>query len=294
MKKTQMICCTIWLLIAVAAAATEGPSVDGVFGFAPLDEGAAVAVWVPLETEESISGVRWYNNDGTVAFPELLAVAGDAEHPSVMDDAVVVASNVSGSTLGWSGVDFEPALASATPGLYVIFRLPAGAGFAGEGSGAGLGYQVGTGETRCWVSTVAGKWNPLSPDYQMAVEPVMNNDKSGGVLVLGAGGAEPEPAIRQDETPAPVLASLDAMPNPFNPQTEIRFSLPASGDVTLSIFDVRGRAVRTLVSGSLAAGEHSVIWNGRDASGRVQASGVYLALLDAGAIRLTQRLTLVQ
>lgn len=290
MKTTQTIC-AMWLLLLAAVAMADEPAVSGVFGLAPLDEGAALAVWVPLETEESISGVRWYNNDGETVFPAILAVAGEPGCPALLDEAVVVAEDISGETLAWSEASFAPAVASATPGLYLIFRLPAGGDFAAEGSGAGLGYQAGDGEIRSWVSTVPGKWSPLSADYQMAVEAVIGGDKSGSVLVLGGKGES-----ETDEAPSaePMVAGLTAAPNPFNPQTEIQFTLPQGGEVRLVIFDVRGRAVRTLVSRSLEAGVHAVTWNGRSDAGRAQASGVYLALLEAGPVRMTQRLTLVQ
>ncbi len=283
--------CLIWLLLlAAAAVASDGP-VTGVFGLAPVPEGTALAVWVPLETAESISGVAWYNNDGGTVFPELLAVAGAANEPAALAEAVVVGEDVTGATLGWSEWTFNQPLASATPGLFLVFRLAAGDAFEAEGEGAGVGYQVGDGELRCWVCTEAGDWNPLSPEYQMAVNPVMNTDKSGDVLVLGG---ENRPAAEEPDLASPLVAGMTAAPNPFNPQTEIRFTLPAGGDVKLTIFDVRGRAVRTLVSGTLAAGAHAIVWNGRNDAGRAQASGVYLALLEAGPVRLTQRLTLVQ
>jgi hypothetical protein len=293
MKTSVMICCTAWLLLLAAVAMADEPAVSGVFGLAPLDEGAALAVWVPLDTEESITGVRWYNNDGETVFPEILAVAGDPGEPSVLDDAVVVAEAVSGGSLAWSEASFAPAVASATPGLYLIFRLPLGGDFECEGSGAGLGYEVGDGQIRSWISTVPGKWSPLSADYQMAVEAVIGGDKSGGVLVLGGKG---RPEAEEHDAPGalPAVATLRAAPNPFNPQTEIQFTLPRAEEVRLVIFDVRGRTVRTLVSGSLEAGAHAVAWNGRSDAGRAQPSGVYLALLEAGPIRMTQRLTLVQ
>jgi hypothetical protein len=70
-----------------------------------------------------------------------------------------------------------------------------------------------------------------------------------------------------------------ASPNPFNPATEISFTLPAESHVRLEIFDLRGRAVAQLVDGALAAGPHTVRWDGRDASGRALGSGVFLARL---------------
>ena len=283
--------CVIWLLLLAAAAmAADGP-VTGVFGLAPVPEGTALALWVPLETEESISGVTWYNNDGGTVFPELLAVAGAANEPAALADAVLVGEQVTGATLGWSEWTFTRPLASATPGLFLVFRLAAGDAFVAEGEGAGVGYQLGDGASRCWVCTEDGDWNPLSPEYQMAVSPVMNTDKSGDVLVLGGEG---RPAADGPDLATPLVAGMTAVPNPFNPQTEIRFTLPAGGEVKLTVFDVRGRAVRTLVSGTLAAGPHAVAWNGRSDAGRAQPSGVYLALLEAGPVRLTQRLTLVQ
>jgi hypothetical protein len=65
-------------------------------------------------------------------------------------------------------------------------------------------------------------------------------------------------------------------PNPFNPMTNIAFSLPRSQSVKLAIYDVAGRHIRTLVSDNLAAGEHTVTWNGMDDSGASVPSGTYV------------------
>jgi hypothetical protein len=73
---------------------------------------------------------------------------------------------------------------------------------------------------------------------------------------------------------------FSASPNPFNPSTEILFSLDREGPATLAIYDVSGRCVRTLVAGSLACGVHAMTWDGRDDLGVPAGSGVY-------AVRLT-------
>ncbi len=83
-------------------------------------------------------------------------------------------------------------------------------------------------------------------------------------------------------------------PNPFNPSTTIAFSLPESAPVTLAIYDVNGRMVRTLVSGERAAGMHEVVWNGMDDNGRAVASGVYVYRLAAGNDVSTRRLALIR
>ncbi len=71
-------------------------------------------------------------------------------------------------------------------------------------------------------------------------------------------------------------------PNPFNPSTTIRFTLAAAGDVELSVFDVSGRLVRTLVQDELGPGAHAAVWNGQAQDGRPAASGTYLYRLRTG------------
>jgi hypothetical protein len=93
----------------------------------------------------------------------------------------------------------------------------------------------------------------------------------------------------------PRVALSGAVPNPFNPSTEIRFTLPRETAVTLRILDARGRRVATpLDAEPRKAGVHAVPWDGRDAHGVAQASGVYWAELIAGAERATSRLVLVR
>lgn len=65
-------------------------------------------------------------------------------------------------------------------------------------------------------------------------------------------------------------------PNPFNPSTTIRFGLPRTAEVTLSIHDLRGRLIRQLHAGELAAGWHERVWNGEDAFGKPVAASMYI------------------
>lgn len=77
-----------------------------------------------------------------------------------------------------------------------------------------------------------------------------------------------------------VLALHANVPNPFNPATRIAIDLPSDGRTRLSIFDVRGRLVRSLVAGRLPAGRHEVGWNGTGENGQRVASGLYLYRLE--------------
>jgi hypothetical protein len=109
---------------------------------------------------------------------------------------------------------------------------------------------------------------------------------------------EPDPTAVSsgDPLPAPPVAlRLDpASPNPFNPRTVLRYELPHAGAVHLAVVDLRGRHVRTLVSGYQAAGRHRIGWDGLDDAGRPVASGTYVVRLDDGRERQARKLTLAR
>jgi hypothetical protein len=83
-------------------------------------------------------------------------------------------------------------------------------------------------------------------------------------------------------------------PNPFNPSTTIKFSLPSDQMVELSIIAVDGSRVATLLHESLPAGTHQVIWDGRNEKGVQVASGTYFYQIKAGGHSATKRMMLVK
>jgi len=96
---------------------------------------------------------------------------------------------------------------------------------------------------------------------------------------------------------APVVPALDlhgAAPNPFNPRTHVRFTLGTAAPVVLEIHDARGRRVRTLRPGNLAAGPHALLFDGTGDRGAALPSGVYLYRLRAGETAATGRMQLVR
>jgi hypothetical protein len=97
-----------------------------------------------------------------------------------------------------------------------------------------------------------------------------------------------------DDTPAVSIARVAAHPNPFNPQTTVAFSNPRAGHVALAIYDLQGRHVRTLVNATLAAGDHTEVWDGRADDGQNCGSGVYFARLLAADAAVTTKLMLVK
>lgn len=83
-------------------------------------------------------------------------------------------------------------------------------------------------------------------------------------------------------------------PNPFNPQTFFKIEIPKDIFISLRVFDIRGRKVRTLVSSVQPAGEYIVPWDGRDDAGNQLTSGIYYCRMQAGLFSDVKRLILLR
>jgi hypothetical protein len=94
--------------------------------------------------------------------------------------------------------------------------------------------------------------------------------------------------------PAFATRLLAPHPNPFNPKVTLPFTLAMPGRVRLEVIDLAGRRIATLADGHFEAGEQSLTWNGRDATGKPQASGVYFVRFAATGYTETKRLVLLR
>ena len=99
--------------------------------------------------------------------------------------------------------------------------------------------------------------------------------------------------VENDEVSDKVRLSQN-YPNPFNPITSIRFSLARKGHVNLSIYDVGGRKIKTLLDRRLEKGSHAVNWDGRNERGRRVASGVYFYRLEANEKTISRKMVLLK
>ena len=82
-------------------------------------------------------------------------------------------------------------------------------------------------------------------------------------------------------------------PNPFDGSTTIRFDLPVKTPVTLEIFDVQGRRVRTLANATFDPGFHAIEWDHRDDRGNVLRAGMFMYRIQAGSNESQRKMTLV-
>jgi hypothetical protein len=97
------------------------------------------------------------------------------------------------------------------------------------------------------------------------------------------------------ELPSPGWGLAQNVPNPFNPATTIRFDVaPGGARVTLRVFDVEGRLVRTLLDGFEVEGERTVVWDGVDLRGNPVASGLYFYRLDSPDFVKTRKMLLLK
>ena len=83
----------------------------------------------------------------------------------------------------------------------------------------------------------------------------------------------------EDELPKPEI-TLFNYPNPFNPTTTISFSIPEESNINLTIFNIKGQKIKSLVNEQLLKGKHSITWDGEDATGKDVCSGLYLYKLN--------------
>lgn len=87
---------------------------------------------------------------------------------------------------------------------------------------------------------------------------------------------------------------LAVHPNPFNPQTTITFSLERAERANVEVYELTGKRVAVLADRTLTAGDHSLLWNGRDVAGRSMPSGTYLVRLETESAVRSQKLMLVR
>lgn len=179
-------------------------------------------------------------------------------------------------------VTFNPILVQATSTFYVAVELPPSTGPSAVGTGAGLGGQASEELVGSFIAF--NEHAPLMPLHlDLAIDLVLQR-RAGK-----AGTSDPGDG---SDTPARTFLAARS-PSP-SPAIAVEFGIREQGIVDLSIYDVRGRRVRSLVRGELSPGVHTQPWDGLDAAGRQVASGIYLVKLRAGGEVFTQKLVVAK
>ncbi len=137
-----------------------------------------------------------------------------------------------------------------------------------------VGYTSTSSETSSPTYDASG--NPVSSTSNMTVSPDM-------VLAV------------QQHVVQPVNFALDQnYPNPFNPTTQIAFSIPSAMHVSVTIFNILGQRIATLVDANLSAGSHVIMWNARNNNGEMMPSGVYFYRLSTPKFTAVKKMLLLK
>jgi len=187
--------------------------------------------------------------------------------------------SLNGTTSNREGVGARILATDPATGLTQLREISAGSSYMSQAASVA---QFGLGDARRVDLTI------LWPSG--AVQTLENQPVNQSVVITETTGASDVPDVGK-----PTSYSVRNHPNPFNPQTRIEFALPAAGRVSLSVYDVDGRLVTTLLSDvAYGSGTFSTEWNGTNAEGRKVASGVYFYRFTAGAFGDTGRMVLIK
>ena len=159
--------------------------------------------------------------------------------------------------------------------VWALFRAPNGGSIAT----VFVDFASGKSSTNDLMVFPAQRVATLDFNGDEAVELVIQNPETGTVQVLVGGDA---PTAVQEEIKAAALRLFQNYPNPFLDRTTIAYDVEQPGSVTVVVYDLLGRAVRTLVDQTQPTGSYRIEWDGRDAGGQPVAAGMYFYRLRVG------------
>jgi hypothetical protein len=136
----------------------------------------------------------------------------------------------------------------------------------------------GNNAARAWERFKDSTFN----DFGTKLNPTFSWDLDADLHVVAYYKKGATTGVISDRSVLPTQYSLDQnYPNPFNPSTNIRFALPNMASVRMTVYDILGREIRTLVNSELGAGTHNIVWDGKNNNGGQVATGMYIYRIDA-------------
>jgi hypothetical protein len=219
---------------------------------------------------------------------ETMPVGGEGEHPPVAQSTS--GANALGSRVWMSlygddlTLDGSPLAANATLEVYTANDQLAGRGMYSDGVLKFMPVYGDDGDASSAKYAAQNDELTLKVDG-IAVGPTIIWSGEGTSLRLGA--------LTSANLPS-TFALEQNYPNPFNPTTTIVFALPQRGQVRLSIYNMLGQEIRTLVDAPYSAGQHEVIWDGRDSAGDQVPTGLYFYRFESAEISLTKKMMLLK
>lgn len=156
---------------------------------------------------------------------------------------------------------------------------------------------IGTYWAKTWVGTVM---NDSFPNVDSVFTGAVQFSVDGAVLRdtvesnTWQSSCHSYQSVDPDFIPSTYALNISNYPNPFNPTTSIRYSIPEMTAVSLTIYNQLGYEVNTLVNTQQSGGDYEIQWNGTDAAGRHLSSGVYLCQVRAAGFSKTVKLVFLK
>ena len=149
------------------------------------------------------------------------------------------------------------------------------------------------------ISAVSGTVTDTNGDPVINAEITFTDESDPEIVYTGVTGQNGyyevmgTASITENDNTPESFSLFQNYPNPFNPSTVIPFSINGAGFIELSLYNMLGQKVRTLINGYCTAGKQSVIWNGLDDEGKNAGSGIYIYRLKQGNFTETRKLLLL-
>ncbi len=154
---------------------------------------------------------------------------------------------------------------------------------------ANFAYQIEAGQTATFTLTYAA--GTTVTEIHTNLQITTNDPLHSTVLIP----VNLNPVANEDNTEIPLVTALQKnYPNPFNPETTIRYSLSNNGPVKIQIYNIKGQLIRNLVNENKKAGYYTVIWNGKDEQGKSVSSGIYFYRMQSSKYSATQKMMLMK
>lgn len=173
-----------------------------------------------------------------------------------------------------------------------IISVPTGFVLSYNGSNLPMdyAYQVEAGQTKLFALSYTAGSNVSSFNTELIITTNDTNTPNLNIpITLTSGSDNEDPGV------TPVVTALDSnYPNPFNPETTIRYSLKEKGMVRINIYNLKGQMIRSLVDEAKNSGNHRVIWNGKDERGANVASGIYFYRMETSNYSATKKMMLMK
>ena len=248
-----------------------------------FDDVAYGSMWGEQASARQTAGVAWADYDGD----------GDLDLYQGSFNANSIFRNDNATNSNWLHIKLV-GTASNKAGIGARVRMEIdGRTLTREVSGGG-----GRGQSSLLVEFGICHWGDIdlvevrwpSGQVDSLLAPVTKNQ----VLTWVEGQGPVATSVETMVAAGPAFRLYQNAPNPFRPATTIRFDLPRPAPVTLRVFDVAGRTVRTLVGETMASGPHAVRWDGRNDRGGRASAGVYFYRLESGDLRESRRMVLLK